>query len=155
MTTLGDELNSRGIRYVSQLTNHAQDIYFDNPEELCESLGYILNHIVRFDFEIPANYSPSIGYPIANGTTSGGNPMKYGSEFRIYFDTVRNMPKKLISRLQSDNKKRITGSLFVEACSYLGFQPGSYQNKSQIQEKILSIFSSVSERSAFESGLKL
>ena len=150
-----DELRLRGYGYNSQLTNRAQDIFFDNPEELCESLGFILNHIVRFDFEIPANYNPSIGYPIANGTTSGGNPMKYGKEYRIYFDTVYNMPPKLRSRLQDDDQNRITGSFFVEACYYLGFRPGSYQNKSQIQSNILSIFSSSSEQAAFANGLRL
>ena len=155
MTTLREELNSRGYGYSSQLTNHAQDIYFDDPEELCESLGFILKHIERFDFEIPENYNPPIGYPIANGTTSGGNPMKYGKEYRIYFDTVRNMPPKLRSRLQNDKQYRITGSFFVEACYYLGFQPGSYQNKSQIQSNILSIFSYTSEQGAFADGLNL
>lgn len=155
MLTLKNELRLRGYGYASLLTNHADDIYFDNPEELCESLGFILNHIQRFDFEIPEDYNPSIGYPIVNGTTSGGNPMKYGYQFRIYFNTIRNMPPKLRSRLQNDDQKRITGSFFVEACYYLGFRPGSYQNKSQIQNNILSIFSSTSEQAAFAKGLNL
>lgn len=155
MTTLGVELSVRGYRYVSFLSNRAEDIYFDDAEELCESLGFILNHIVRFDFEIPANYNSPIGYPITNGSTSGGNPMKYGREYRIYFDTTNNMPAKLAKRLQKDNQKRITGSLFVEACYHLGFQPGSSQNRKQIQNRIMSIFTSRSEQDAFKHGLHL
>ena len=155
MTTLKEELWSRGVVYNSTLTSRAQDIIFNDSRELCESLGFIVNHITRFDFEIPANYNPSIGYPITNGTTSGGNPMKYGREYRIYFDTKTNMPLKLAQRLQNDSQIRITGSFFVEACSYLGFTPGSYQNTQQITNKILSIFTSPTEQMAFNHGLTL
>lgn len=155
MTTLKEELWARGRVYSSSLTNHADDIFFDNSEELCESLGFIVNHIARFDFEIPANYNPSIGYPITNGTTSGGNPMKYGRQYRIYFDTIVNMPFKLARRLQNDNQNRITGSFFVEACFYLGFIPGSRQNTQQITNTILSIFTSPSEQAAYNNGLIL
>lgn len=155
MTTLKDELRKRGIMYRSSLTNRAEDIFFDDSNELCESLGFIVNHIVRFDFEIPDNYNPPIGYPITNGTTSGGNPMKFGRQYRIYFDTIKNMPPKLLARLQNDNQNRITGSFFVEACYYLGFRVGSHQNLTSIINNVNTIFNSNSERNAFANGQKL
>lgn len=155
MTTLRQELAYRGYGYQSVLTNHAEDIYFDDVEELCESLGYIVNHIVRFDFEIPKNLNPTMGYPITNGTTSGGNPMKLGRQYRIYFDTINNMPPKLLERLQNDNQNRITGSFFVEACYYLGFRVGSYQDFSLIINNINNIFNSNLERNAFANGQTL
>lgn len=153
--TLKDELSKRGIQYNSSLSNHAQDIYFNNTEELCECLGFILSHINRLDMEIPEDIQSSIGYPIANGVTSGGNKMKYGSEYRMYFDTINKMPKQLLNRLQKDCKNRITGSRFIESCSYLGFKHGSSQNKAQIKKNILSIFNSIDEINAFNYGLRL
>lgn len=153
--TLKEALEERGICYDSSLSNHAQDIAFYNTEELCESLGFILKHIVRLDIEIPANDYSSNGYPIANGITSGGNKMKYGNEYRIYFDTTYNMPDKLLKRLQNDTKNRITGSRFIEACTHLGFQHGIVQNKRQICSNIVSIFSSTKEIDAFNYGLRL
>ena len=155
MTTLRDELRARIPSYQSSLSNHAEDIYFDDSVELCESLGFIVSHITRFDFEIPESYNPTVGYPIADGLTSGGNPMKYGRQYRIYFNTVTNMPPKLAGRLQNDNQMRITGSFFVEACSYLGFAPGSYQNTRAIRNNILSLFTSPAEQAAFHYGLTL
>lgn len=153
--TLKDELSKRGIVYNSSLSNRAQDIYFDSTEELCECLGFILSHINRLDMEIPDEMQSPIGYPIADGVTSGGNKMKYGSEYRMYFDTTHNMPAQLLSRLQNDSKNRITGSRFIEACSHLGFKHGNSQNKVQIQKNILSIFNSVNEISAFNYGMSL
>lgn len=155
MTTLRSELSARGYRYQSVLSKRAEDIYFDNTEELCESLGFIVKHIVRFDFEIPENFNPTFGYPITDGITSGGNPMKFGRQYRIYFDTIHNMPPKLLDRLQNDNQNRITGSFFVEACYYLGFRTGSYQNFSLIANNINTIFNSSLERNAFTYGQTL
>lgn len=155
MTTLRQELAIRGHRYQSVFSGHAEDIYFNDADELCESLGFIVTHIARFDFETPENLNPTAGYSIANGPTASGHPMKYGRQYRIYFDTTYNMPQKLRGRLQKDNQNRITGSLFVEACSYLGFCPGTWQNRQSIINDINAIFNSKSERAAFAFGRTL
>lgn len=155
MTTLGEELASRGYSYRSVLGKRAEDIYFDSAEELCESLGFIVTHITRFDIETPQNLNPAAGYPITNGTTPGGLPMKFGSQYRIYFDTTYNMPSKLRGRLQNDNQNRITGSRFVEACLRLGFRAGTWQDRQSIIRNIGAIFNSRSERAAFAAGQRL
>jgi hypothetical protein len=83
--------------------------------------------------------------------------MKWGKQYRIYFDTVRNMPTELLQRLQNDDQNRITGSRFVEACFFVGFAPGSRynQNMQLIREAIDEIFPNDSEQEAFERGMSL
>lgn len=154
--TLRDLLADNGIRYASSFSNRAEDIDFDDEEELFEALGYILNHYQRFDFEIPDDHRMlHNAYPIANGMTAGGNEMKYSGEYRIYFRTIRNMPDKLHRRLQNDNRNRITGSLFIESCYYLGFEPGSTQNEALIETRIHDLTQNDAEEEAFNRGYNL
>ena len=112
---------------------------------LCYSIGYILRHAQRIDAEIPEEQISEIlrdilSYPIAMGNTSGGNAMKWGKQYRIYFNSIRNMPVELKRRLQNDGKMRITGSRFIEACFYIGFIPGSNQDRDLIFEVMNRIF---------------
>ncbi|MCM1222033.1 MAG: hypothetical protein NC548_46935 [Lachnospiraceae bacterium] len=154
MVTLKDVLRNSGVNYTSAFSYRAEDIYFDDTVELCCALGYILGHYKKFDFEIPEDLPQISGcYEITNGDTSGGNEMKYSSEYRIYFQTIENIPDKLRERLQNDRKMRMTGSLFIEACACLGFVPGCDQNACAIQTNILSLFKDQEEQSAFYLGL--
>lgn len=151
--TLRQELEDRGHYYQSNF-ERAADIDFDTTEELCHTLGYILGHVKRIDAEIPddkeAEVSPN--YIINNGTTSGGNEMKRGSQYRIYFNNIENLPCKLRGRLQNDGQMRMTGSAFVESCFEVGFQPGCLQNDNLIRNTVNSYFTTQEERRAFEAG---
>lgn len=55
----------------------------------------------KIDAEIPESQKQQYpgqfpgSYTITEGTTSGGNPMKYGKEFRIYIRNIENCPKFL------------------------------------------------------------
>ena len=156
MITLRQMMNMRGFRYSSFFGGRAEDIYFDSPEKVFLALGYIISHCRRFEFEIPENDPQTYrSYPIANGLTSGGYTMKQKSQYRIYFDTTDNMPVELFNRLQNDNNRRITGSLFVEACHHLGFVAGVYQDYRNIEMNIRSMIRTPSEEDAFEYGLDL
>ena len=88
------------------------------------------------------------------GSTSGGNAMKWGKQYRIYFNSIRNMPVELKRRLQNDDKMRITGSSFIEACFYIGFVPGSNQDRDLIFEVMNEIFDD-EEIKFFEDGYKV
>ncbi|GHV91270.1 hypothetical protein AGMMS50268_17730 [Spirochaetia bacterium] len=159
--TLHDSLRGTAYAYVSKFGDKAEDIYFESTEELCEALGYILHNIKRIDAEIPDDQYAALSaifpnYPIQNGLTTGGNKMKRAPQYRIYFNTIRNMPAKLRGRLQNDNQMRITGSLFVEACFFIGFVPWyPTQNKNQIQMAVSSVFPKSSEQQAFMQGYNL
>lgn len=154
--TLCELMNIRGIRYNSIFGHRAEDIEFDNPERIFYCLGFIVNHCRRFEFEIPEERTQTYGsYPIANGLTSGGYVMKQTNQYRIYFNELNNMPPELCSRLQNDNNKRITGSRFIEACYYLGFVAGSYQDSRNILMNIQSLINSQSENQALVYGLSL
>lgn len=156
MITLWRLMNMRGIHYRSSFGGRAEDIIFDSSERVFLSLGYLLSHCRRFEFQIPENDTQTYrSYPIANGKTSGGYIMKQTSQYRIYFDTTRNMPDELYGRLQNDNNRRITGSLFVEACYYLGFVAGVVQDYRNIEMNIRSMIKTTSEEDAFEYGLNL
>lgn len=155
--TLKEVLNSRGYSYNSIFTAHSYDIDFESTEELCYALGYILKHVHRVDAEIPEQRSDILrmicpNYPITNSYTSGGHPMKWSSQFRIYFETLRNMPQKLRARVQNDSQMRLSGSLFVESLLYIGFDPGEYQNAELIGAAIYEIFDDPNEQQAFEEG---
>ncbi len=57
----------------------------------------------KIDLESPqnsANNSSGV-YPISNGTTSGGNPMKYGDEYRIYINNLTGCPSFLSAECKS------------------------------------------------------
>lgn len=156
MITLEKELSRRGYSYKSIFGCKAEDVYFESIEDLCFALGYIVKHVERVDAEIPDNFSTTskMGrhYSITNGVTSGGYVMKEAPQFRIYFKTISQMPDELRERLQNDDKMRITGSRFVEACMKIGFVPGADQNKKEIQSKILEIFHEENEKEAFRAG---
>lgn len=142
MITFKQILNERRHYYKSVLSNRAHDIGFDSIEDLCYSLGYILKNISRLDAEIPEhNYSSTPNYKIKDGITTGGFEMKMGPQYRIYLKTIKNIPSSLLTHLQNDNKKRITGSLFIEACIHVGFKHGRTQNNELIISKLKEIFS--------------
>ena len=64
---------------------------------------------------------------ITQGVTSGGNPMKYGVQYRIYLNSIENCPQTLKSHLGDgrDYAARINKSAFVEKLvEKYGFQFG-------------------------------
>lgn len=145
MVTLRSVLSQRGYNYDTVFRGRAEDIYFKTTEDLCFSLGYILRNVSRFDAEIPTSRNSVLktilpNYPISQGVTSGGYDMKWAPQFRIYFSSLYGMPRELMNRLQNDAQMRITGSLFVEACMYIGFTPGSCQDNDLIIEVIREVF---------------
>lgn len=160
MITLRSTLGQRGRRYSSSFGDRAEDIYFDSTLELCEAIGYILGNINRIDAEIPESQYVELrrifpNYPISNGLTSGGNTMKWAPQYRIYFSETDTMPFKLQQRLQNDTQMRITGSLFIESCFFIGFAPGVQQDRRRIIEAINELFEDDDERRAFDDGFNL
>ena len=158
MFTLRSVLSQRGYDYQTSFTDRADDIYFKPVNDLCYSIGYILKHVQRIDAEIPEEQISEIlrvipNYPITTNYTSGGNVMKRSRQYRIYFNSIKNMPFELKGRLQNDDKIRLTGSKFIEACFYIGFVPGSNQNKDLIFEVMNEIFDD-EEIEFFEDGYK-
>lgn len=157
MVTLRETLCQRGYKYHSIFAHVAEDVYFNTTKDLCFALGYILKNVHRVDAEIPNDRGALLSkilpnYPITTGYTSGGNEMKRAPQYRIYFNTTHNMPQELYNRLQNDNQMRITGSLFVEACMYIGFNPGNMQEKEVISAAIMEIFCNNDEQEAFRNG---
>ena len=145
MFTLRSVLSQRGYDYQTSFTDRAEDIYFKTVNDLCYSIGYILKHVQRIDEEIPEEQISEIlrvipNYPITTNYTSGGNVMKWSRQYRIYFNSIKNMPFELEGRLQNDDKMRLTGSRFIEACFYIGFVPGSNQDRNLIFEVMNKIF---------------
>lgn len=145
MFTLESVLSQRGYGYQTFLTNKAEDIDFKTVNDLCYSIGYILRHVQRIDAEIPEEQISEIlrvipNYKITTNNTSGGNVMKWGKQYRIYFNSIKNMPFELKGRLQNDDKMRLTGSKFIEACFYIGFVPGPKQDKKLIFKVMNKIF---------------
>ena len=154
MVTLRDILSCNDINYTSAFRHRAEDIYFDDTNELFYSLGYILSHYKLFEFQIPEDLPLIPGcYEITNGCTTNGNEMKYAGEYRIYFRNIDNIPDILRERLQKDDKMRMTGSLFIEACACLGFVPGRVQNKRAIENNILELCENQIEQDAFYLGM--
>jgi hypothetical protein len=147
MFTLRGVLQTMGYNYKSAFTDRAEDIYFQSINDLCFSLGYILKHIKRIDAEIPEEQIAELlrvipNYPIKKGITSGGNAMKWASQYRIYFNSIVNIPNALKDRLQNDTMMRMTGSKFIESCFFIGFLPGSNQDIFLICTSILKLFNS-------------
>lgn len=159
--TLCELLFSKGIIYTSNFKTRAEDISFNSNEELFESLGYILSHVKRIDFETPSDHKIELAnnasnYTIENGTTTGGHQMKYASQYRIYLSNINNIPLKLRNRLQKDSQMRITGTLFIEACKCLGFKHGSQQDIDAIYNYITQfLISTCSEQAALDRGYNL
>ncbi len=155
MVTLRGTLSKRGYVYNSIFGNRAEDIYFESTEDLCFSLGYILKKVSRIDAEIPEDRNTILSnivpnYSITQGFTSGGNDMKWAPQYRIYFHSINAIPLSLRGRLQNDNQMRITGSLFVEACMYIGFNPGRIQDSDLIFEVIREVFSDDEQQAFFD-----
>lgn len=131
--TLRELMNKRGIRYNSIFGYKAKDMYFETSDRIFCALGFLLSHCQHFEFEIPENDTQTYrSYPIANGRTSGGHIMK-----------------------QKDHYRRITGSLFVEACYYLGFVAGVGQDYRNIEMNISSLIQTQQEEDAFKYGFNL
>lgn len=77
----------------------------------------------KIDLEHPARSggSSSGSYPISEGYTSGGHPMKYGEEYRIYISNIRGIPAFLDSELKErGTKNRIGGSEAIKAIMLYG-----------------------------------
>lgn len=154
---LQDVLIEKGYSFQNTFTARANDIDFESEEDLAFALGYILGHANRIDAEIPEQQIKWIreiipNYPIYDGTTISGDPIKWGRQYRIYFDTTRNMPNELRSHLQHDSHMRMTGSQFIESLFYVGFMPGAVQDENMIRGAFEEIFDTASARQAFENG---
>lgn len=77
----------------------------------------------KIDLEHPARSagSSSEGYPISEGYTIGGHPMKYGQEYRIYVCNIRGIPVFLDSELKErGTKNRIGGSEAIKEIMLYG-----------------------------------
>jgi hypothetical protein len=112
---------------MSILGNRAGDIHFNNTHDLYEAIGYLASpgRVAFFEAEIPndnretafRNQFPGQSYClIIQGTTSGGNPMKYTVQYRIYLDSIVNCPQTLWNNLGNGRNcaARINKSAFVE-----------------------------------------
>jgi len=73
----------------------------------------------KIDLESPKNQTNDPGvYQISDGTTSGGNPMKYGDEYRIYIKSLEGCPLFLSRECKSVHKPyeaRIGGNEAIKA----------------------------------------
>ncbi|WP_165072978.1 hypothetical protein [Desulfovibrio sp. ZJ200] len=89
------------------------------------------NNVIKFlrnnckiDAEIPASEpQQSNSYPITAGTTSGGYPMKFGKEFRIYLISAKNCPSFLQPHCMKGTRTyeaRIGGNEAIEAIMQYG-----------------------------------
>jgi len=78
----------------------------------------------KIDLESPENHINQTGaYPIADGITSGGHPMKYGDEYRIYIRSLDECPPFLFNErksAQNPYKARIGGSAAIKAIMEFG-----------------------------------
>jgi len=75
----------------------------------------------KIDLEYPARTHAHGGYPISEGITRGGHPLKYGKEYRIYIKCIDGIPPFLDSELKErGTKNRIGGSETIEAIMRYG-----------------------------------
>ena len=99
------------------LSNRAEDIIFSNDHNFFEAIGYLASpgRVNFFEAEVPndgreADFKiqfPGQNYrPIAQGTTSGGNPMKYNVQYRIYLKSITNCPRTLRSNFGTGRDKK-------------------------------------------------
>lgn len=152
-------LKRSGYPYDTKFTDRALDIDFATEQDLCFALGYILKHAKRIDAEIPEGRNDLLrtivpNYPIKQGYTVSGYDIKWGAQFRIYFDTIYNMPPELFKRIQNDSQCRLSGSRFVESLLYIGFNPGTIQDEDLIRAAVEEIFVDSMCRQAFEEGYR-
>lgn len=112
---------------MSTLGGRAGDIIFSNNNDFFEAIGYLASpgRVGFFEAEVPSNgrekafknQFPRQRYrQITQGVTSGGNPMKYGVQYRIYLNSIENCPQTLKSHLRDGRNyaARINKSAFVE-----------------------------------------
>lgn len=154
---LKDALQRSGYPYTTVFTSRANDIDFETPEDLCFALGYILKHAERIDAEIPEGRDDLLrsivpNYPITQSYTVSGNAIKWAAQYRIYFDSTRNMPRELLNCIQNDQFRRLSGSRFVESLLYIGFNPGTIQDEQLIRAAVEEVFVDSMCRQAFERG---
>lgn len=121
-----------------------------SEEDFCMILGYLATpgRVGFIEAQIPEdrvqefeNYYPGQEYyPITQGETSGGNIMKQGCQFRIYFNNIENCPKVLLPYIGEGNSsycKRINKGRFIEKIiEYYGFKFGYYQNDTEIRRLV-------------------
>jgi len=92
------------------------------------SIVSFLTKNCRIDRELPAaSLSTPNSYSIADGTTSGGYPMKFGEEYRIYVKDISNIHPFLDAELKDrGTKNRIGGSEAIKAImDYGNFKVGN------------------------------
>jgi len=109
------------------LDGRAGDIIFSNDNDFFEAIGYLASpgRVDFFEAEVPSG-GRTIAFQkqfpgqncrqITQGITSGGNPMKYSVQYRIYLGSIKNCPQTLKSCLGvgRNNVARINKSAFVE-----------------------------------------
>jgi uncharacterized protein (DUF885 family) len=73
----------------------------------------------KIDLESPKTQANTAGsYPISDGTTSGGHPMKHGDEYRMYIRSLNNCPPFLQNECKSAKppyEARIGGNEAIKA----------------------------------------
>jgi hypothetical protein len=76
----------------------------------------------KIDREHPSSSNPSPNsYPITDGITSGGYPMKFGEEYRIYVINISGIPAFLDAELKErGTRNRIGGSETILAIMEFG-----------------------------------
>ena len=112
---------------MSILGVRAEDIIFSNDKDFFEAIGYLasLGRVGFFEAEVPNDgrekafqnqFPTQVCRQITQGVTSGGNPMKYGVQYRIYLKSIKNCPQTLKSHLRDGRNyaARINKSAFVE-----------------------------------------
>lgn len=125
-----------------------------SDKDFCLILGYLAapGRVGFIEAQIPEDkvqqfrraYPGQEYYPIVQGKTSGGNKMKQGCQFRIYFNDIRNCPTVLEDYIGEGNNaycKRINKGKFIEKIvENYGFQFGHYQDAVLIRDKVLNDF---------------
>lgn len=132
------------------LSDRAQDIIVSEAD-FCYILGYLASpgRVGFIEAQIPEDkiqlfkneYPGQEYYPITQGETSGGNTMKQGIQFRIYFNNINNCPSVLLPYLGEGNTgyvKRINKGKFIEKIiEKYGFKFGHYQDAKTIRDNII------------------
>lgn len=136
-------------------------------EDLCTILGYLLSpgRVGLIEAQIPEDrigefrreYPGQVYYPITQGYTSGGNTMKQGCQFRIYFNNISNCPpvlKGFLGQGTGNYVKRINKGKFIEKIiENYGFRFGEIQDVNMIRNNVINKFPK--HIAAFEAGYNL
>lgn len=153
----------KGEKIMGILGARALDINMTD-EQLCEVLGYLATpgRIGYIEAQIPedrawefeSEYPGQAYYPIVQGYTTGGNIMKQGCQFRIYFNNIENYPPVLGDKFGQGTGAyvaRINKGAFIEKIILkYGFQFGHIQNPDLIHQKVIYYFPQYDE--AFRRG---